>query len=155
MRGVPNGRVGFYEFGPGAACVFSQIHTGGTKAGLIPASRVPVLLDVPDEGALESTIQAAIFSHTAKVSGYGGASPRGAGRSRCDARLPDADWMARQPHAGVVLSNQERGGKHQHCSPARSISASRSRNRIHLQLFLIKWNAAGINIMLLDINLGH
>lgn len=48
------------------------------------------------------------------------------------------------------------GEKNQHCSPTRSISASGSHNRIHfLQLFLIKWNAAGINIMLLNINLGH
>lgn len=53
-------------------------------------------------------------------------------------------------------SYRNNGEKNQHCSPARSIRDSGFHNRIHfLQLFLIKWNAAGINIMLLNINLGH
>lgn len=36
----------FYEFGPGAAFLFSQryeIHTGGAKAALIQASHVPAV----------------------------------------------------------------------------------------------------------------
>lgn len=69
-RRVLNGGVRFYEFGPGATRVYSQryeIHTGGTKAGLIQIAHVPVF-NHPRWGhwndILAIVIQEAIFSHS-------------------------------------------------------------------------------------------